>query len=211
MQSVSVTVEGRIAGVSPWDVTLWFATPNPVVTLAEAVSGFQDTFPAAILNFGNIWTQFNDNGTLVTGAVIRGYEAGQSAASVQATVGVGGSVVGNSAIGGAASQACCSTLYTAHPGKSGRGRLYWPATSSLGPGYQFPDVAVSNLAIATKNLYQALAGWAGGGEVTPMVGVVRSLTLGTANAITSVACNSQPDRQEHRERHLTFTRHQTSF
>lgn len=209
--TIAVTISGKISGLSPWDVTLWFATNDLEVSVSDAVTNFAAAFPAAIDIFGNTWANLNDGGTTIQSCQVRGYAAGGSGAIAQATTVPHSPIVGISAVGGAASQACCATLYTARPGKSGRGRLYWPATAALGAGYQFPDTYVSNLALATRNLYQAVGAWQSGTLPSEFVGVVRSLTLGTTNAITDVACNSQPDRQEHRERHLTFTRHQTAF
>lgn len=208
--TISVTVTGKISGVSPWDCTLWFATDDLGADLVASTAAFVAAFPEAIQNFGNIWVQLNDPGVTCTGATIRAYAAGSAAAAVQQSVNAAPVLTGTNPPGGPASQACCCTLYSQHPGKSGRGRLYWPATAALSGTYQFPQVTSENLATATKNLYASVRGGGLNGAQSPWVGVVRSLSLGTTNAIIGFGTNTQADRQEHRERHLSFTTHRVS-
>lgn len=209
--TIAVTINGKIGGLSPWDTTLWFAGDVLDVDLVACTAKIILEFPSQISVFGNTFSKFNDTGTSLLGATVRAYPAGSSAAAVQQSVRVSSPIIGNVAPGGAASQCCCATLYTSRPGKSGRGRLYWPATGSLPANYQFDEVNTQNLAIATKNLFQDLSNATADITGGPLVGAVRSLSLGTTNVITSIGVNTQPDRQEHRERHLSFARDQVQL
>lgn len=206
-----MTVGGKIAGVSPWDCTLWFGADDPLLDVQACVAGMAVAFPAAIDPFGNEFAQLNDTETTLQQATIRGYAPGSSAALAQITAVPGSPIVGASAPGGPASQCLVTTLNTAYPGRSGRGRLYWPATSLLQADHQFLLVQAQNLAQVTRNLYNALSAASGQLAGGPVVGVVRSLTMGVTHPLVAIACNTQPDRQEHRERNLTFQRVQLNF
>lgn len=209
--TVSVTIGGKIGGVAPWDCTLWFGGADPLLDVQACVAGMAVSFPAAIDPFGNEFAQLNDTSTTLQQATIRGYTPGSSAAVVQVTAVPGSPIVGATAPGGPASQAFVTTLNTKYPGRSGRGRLYWPATALLQGDHGYTLVQAQNLAQVTRNLYTALSDSSGQLAGGPVVGVVRSLTMGATHTIVAISTNTQPDRQEHRERHLTFQRVQLNF
>lgn len=209
--TVSVTIGGKVAGISPWDCTLWFAGSDATLDVAACVANMAIAFPAAIDPFGNVFSQLNDASTSLQGATIRGYAPGGSAALVQATAVPGSPITGAASPGGPASQCCCATLDTQYPGRSGRGRLYWPATTLLQGDHQFLLIQAQDLATVTRNLYTSLANSTATIPTGPVVGVVRSLTLGQTHPLVAISCNTEPDRQEHRERHLTYQRVNLNF
>jgi hypothetical protein len=205
--TVSLTFGGTVAGGVPWDCRLWFSPLDTGADITNVNRGVLENAAAAI---GPLWgaiAPFNSPDTALTSLTARGYRAGQTATRVQNFASLGDTHVGTGGGSGALSQAVVASLYTAIAGRSGRGRLYWPATAGLPAGHGFSDAQCQSLADALAAFMVAVSNDVAEPLEGNPVGVVRSEVLGTANQIVSVVVNTRPDRQEHRERHLVTTAH----
>lgn len=201
-----IEVGGDISG-SPWATGLVISpqgTDSPTVTELDdsltVIKGYFTTF------FSGEWRNLNQPSTRVTDIKAYWYEGANGAASVTAeqsmnVVGAGGG------LSGPASQAMVVTLLTERAGKSGRGRMYLPATAGLPGGadsYKFALSQCSNVANQAADLLGSIYTEAGQpwGVSWPSV---QSNTLGVLSAITRVRVDQRPDRIEHRERGLAFS------
>lgn len=209
--AIAVTVSGNINGASKWDCTLWFRA-DPIGSSPQGlVNGVAAAMPAALNAFGAAWKPFNDDLTQITDFTVRYYAAGASGASVIAQGNLGDFIDGNGPAGAAASQAVVTTLLTGLATRSGRGRLYWPATAALvGTTHGFDPNQCQALATATITLYGTIMNTAPQGGVDIIAGV-RSIKLQTITELTAVRVDTRPDRQEHRETKLGFTSHTATF
>lgn len=205
--TVSLTFGGTVAGGVPWDCMLWFGFQDAGVNLSQAKDGI---LASAFSHLGPLWgaiAPFNSADTALTSLTTRAYVAGNTSTRNVGFRSVGDTFIGTGGGSGALSQAVVASLYTNLAGRSGRGRLYWPATAALPGGHMFSDAQCQSLANALAAFMVAV----GDDTSQPLdgspVGVVRSLTLGTTNQIVSVVVNTRPDRQEHRERHLAAIAH----
>lgn len=205
--TLSITIGGTIATSSTWDTTLWFHVTAPVT---DAQTLCQDTVTGSIepirtfLRSG--WAPFNTADTGALSLVTRYYPANASAASARAQGDFGDFEIGSNANGAAASQCVVTSLLTAVATRSGRGRLYWPATGGFGGSvHRYDDTLCQNMANDLAALYESIV--LAAPSDAGLVGVVRSGKLHSVNNITTIRVDTRPDRQEHRESRLTFNQH----
>lgn len=154
---------------------------------------------------GAAWKPLNQVSTVATKLKGSWYLPGSSAASKISETSL--NIAGTGAdISAAASQAMVMSLLTDASGRSGRGRMYLPATAGLGVGansYKFTDAAALAMMDATKVFIASLYTEAGQpwGVNWPSV---QSLKTGSLHAITRVRVDCRPDRQENRERGIAY-------
>lgn len=205
---IRLAFEGTIGG-APWATAYWLSattlTPPSAADLATFASGQGSAFVAGP---GSTWRALNYSTTIFDSVRADWYAASSSASSVNANPG-GFASAGTATNTSAASQSICTSLYTATASRRGRGRMYWPATGNLGSAaqhYGFTSTQVGTWATAfaamlanvlSSNPFTAF------GTLTP---VVQSLTAGQVFPITTVLADTRPDRQEHREKTLLWTR-----
>lgn len=205
--TVSLTFGGVVAGGVPWDCTLWFMPLDQGADPQHAKDGI---LANAVAHIGPLWgalAPFNSADTALTSLTTRSYIAGATNTRSIGFQSLGDTLIGTGGGSGALSQAIVASLYTSLAGRSGRGRLFWPATASLPGGHAFSDAQCQTLANALAAFMVAVSDDVAQPLQGNPVGVVRSLTLGTVNQITTVVVNTRPDRVEHRERHLVTTAH----
>lgn len=205
--TVSLQFGGTIAGGVPWDCTMWFSPQDAGADLGEVTAGVLANANSAVNTLWGAIAPFNSPDTALTSLTARGYAAGATGTRLILFQSLGDTHIGTGGGSGALSQAVVSSLYTAIGGRSGRGRLYWPATCALPGGHAFSDAQCQTLANSLAAFMVAVSNDVAQPLEGNPVGVVRSPKLGTVNQITSVAVNTRPDRQEHRERHLVTTVH----
>lgn len=200
---LSTTFQGAIGSTDVWECVLWWQggeDSDNQLTLAQNMADDADG------RFRTLW----DNGIGALNAAdtgyiqctARSYNAGSSAAAAEAITG-GAVKAGTGSGSGAQSQACCVSLLTNHAGRSGRGRIYLPATAGLhgiDPNHAFSTSEVDNLADAFEAFVTGMQTVV---NITPAPFLsVRSLALGQALPVAHIRVDNRPDRQEHRERHL---------
>lgn len=198
---VKMVMSGTINAVQDWSCSLWLA-----VELS-----------------GGAWGVANQNGftanldTLVTalgsGAVgqftattelseIRTYyyPAGHLTATQVGAHTLTSPVTGSSSTGHPTSCSLVASLRTDIPGRSGRGRIYWPMTSeSISDTGLVAHGVADTLASAVSTLVTGLnAHTDTPNNVTSLKVVVASWTKGQTNDVTSVVVDTKPDHQSRR-------------
>jgi hypothetical protein len=203
-----ITLQG-VVGPTPWATSLWFQRTVNTVPTGTAIDDFLTAvkglylaggFPAA---FGEL------NATTTTlGALRVDFYQSSSAVSVS-----NGTVTGMGGVGTVGSQAPASTavvatLLTSLMNRSGRGRMYFPATAAIAGanGYLLTTASCSDLAGALADFIDDVNGSEFNDAVGVLTAVVRSLHNSAVNPITSVRVDNRPDRQEHREKNLVPSR-----
>jgi hypothetical protein len=205
---------GTVAGGGIWNTGLWTTTDTfPADPVAGVQSVATDAADAILQLWGTGLSDLNTSDTLLLAASCRLYAAGATASTAYAQVGVTGTPAGTGTQSGAASQACVITLQSPLAGRSGRGRMYMPATGSLGANTEqhrfkaatldllMPGLVTFFLAVEAMSLDDSHA----------LFPVVRSLKMSTVHQFNRFKVDARPDRQEHRERGLVFPSRNGSF
>jgi len=208
---MSVSLSGAIGGGANWVCTLWFGTNSADESNAALAAGALAATRTHLDGWDNAWAAFNTSDTTLTGITVRVYDGGSDAAAAVAEGAPATAIAGTNGAQAAASQCVVTSLRTDNSTRSGRGRLYWPATGGLdGDDHNFLPARCASFADATVALYEGIMADADpGSDFT--IGAVRSLKLGQMIPITRVVVDERPDRQEHRERHLSFGVHSAAF
>jgi hypothetical protein len=207
-----MTFSGTSAS-SVWATSFWSKTTSDVGStdpdgLADAA---WTTFSAGPLL---TWKPLNSAGTSITQLQVDFYHPGSNASYQQGVHTVSGGA-GNATTWAPASQAIVATLYSAGVGKTSRGRMYWPATAavSASPAFQYLAAVCQ---VFSDDLASFLAGVGGLYGAWGVTGAVASVSSGGSTLsggpgpalypVTRVGIDTQPDRQEHRERGIPFSR-----
>lgn len=118
----------------------------------------------------------------------------------------GAAVIGSGTIINDFTAAMCVSLSTGRPGRSYRGRFYWPfltATTTSGGRINVTSVTSAARASAFAQMLQAIAGeFSGFPEFRPMV---VSETLGVLTPVSAVRCGDVLDTQRRRRDKLNET------
>lgn len=205
---------GTVRGAGVWATGLWMTTGT---FPADPQTGVQTVATAAAAAFDDLWTgglgAMNTADTSFLSASCRLYAAGATASTAVATAPTPSSEVGSGTDSSAASQACVVTLQSPAAGRSGRGRMYMPATAALGTGgeaHAFPVAKVNNLVAACVAFFIATESFSLD-DSHALAPVVRSLKQGTVHPFKMFKIDCRPDRQEHRERGIVFPSRASSF
>jgi hypothetical protein len=204
---VRVSLGGTIGGAA-WSTAFYMSTSGAVPD-APSLQAFAN---AAISSFattpGPSWADRNHSATQVNHVRADWYDAGSRASSLNVT-GVHAGIVGTLSSVSAASQSMVVSLYSATQTRSGRGRMYLPATGSMSGGaqdYAFPSSSVAGILAGMKTWLIDVASVYNANVGVGATPVVQSLTTGSVHVITTLLIDTRPDRQEVREKHLSWTR-----
>lgn len=207
-----ITLSGGIAG-GKWASSVWFKRDSDTLpstdmnTVADALWALFNTDVFAA------WAPFSATSTNIAALDLAIYHPESNAAYALGTHAVSGGAA-TATTTSAASQAIVLTLLSAQVGKVGRGRMYLPATAglTLSPAYAFNPTLVTALVAAMADwLGDCPAAFDGNG----MGDVAASVSSGGSSLegglgpamypLVSVRADNRPDRQEHREKGLTFS------
>lgn len=117
--------------------------------------------------------------------------------------------VGSQTVESAPASSLVVTLNSVHPGRTGRGRMYWPMTGPYvvaATPAGLPAAQVSGIATDFSAYLTAINALGHVTSVGAMKAVIQSLKDGLLYDVTGVTVDGRPDRQEHRERRLTYVR-----
>lgn len=203
-----LTFSGSI-GPTPWATSLWFSRSS---NLVPAATNIHDALVAALgffnaVNMDGVFAGINSTTTLLTTLRYDYYLSGSNASVANGELDAG-SQVGGVTTQSPAATCCVATLLTATQTKSGRGRMYWPATGSLATadGYRFPSSTATGLSAALADLIEDINSEDAEGDAGVLTAVVSSSSTGAVHPITAVRVDNIPDRQERRERDLAVVR-----
>jgi len=193
-------ISGTLPSGEVWQVAYWTQlTSAPAFTDASTAAAAASSDFVAMMN---AWKPLCGNTTAATAYDQYGFTGGSSASSHgHATI----SYTGSGTSFHPNQIAVVTTLRTAHAGRSGRGRMYWPATAApvpLGQGF-FQSSDINPLVDAIALHFTARNT---GGNATSVV----SQTLAQSFPITSVDADTVPDTQRRRANKLRSVRHSHS-
>lgn len=205
--------EGSNSGGGKWSCGLWTLLSQVTEADLDMQTAATDASAAFTTLFNLNLKSLNAPQTTYDQCVASYYQAGGTAVFAKATAPRSQNAAGSSTSSAAASQALVVTTLTGHPGKTGRGRMYLPMTGNLGSGADAFRVPAATLAGVVEDLVDFFISI----ERTSIDGnhvtfpAVRSVKDGVARQFQDFAVDQRPDRQEHRERGLSFTRVQQHF
>jgi len=191
-------------------VITWALPGNEVAQTAfwwqiGAAPAFSDATAASVVaqssftSLMNAWKPLGSTSTVAIGFDQYGYTGGGGASSHgHATL----LITGTGTSTHPDTVACVTTLRTAHPGRSGRGRMYWPANGQT-------MTTATGIAVNTNidALVDALALFFTAQNTGTIVSSVVSQTLSSSFPITSVDADYVLDTQRRRSNKLKTTRH----
>lgn len=205
---------GTIKGAGIWNTGLWMTADT---FPADPQTGVTTVATGAAAAFSQLWTDelgaFNTADTTFAAASCRLYAAGAKASSAYAIQPAAAVLTGTGTDSAPASQACVVTLQSPLAGRSGRGRMYMPATAATGAGadeHAFPLSKVNGLIPALVTFFIATEALTLDNSHA-LAPVVRSLKMGTVHPFKQFRVDTRPDRQEHRERGLVFASRASGF
>lgn len=123
-----------------------------------------------------------------------GYTAGGPTAGIQGTAAISGGAGTMSTSYLPLQSAWVATLRTPYPGRSRRGRMYFPITNHALTNWQFTQAETTALTTAVRNFLNAVNGTASSGFVS----VVSQVGAGSSSGVTLVTGDSRLDIQRRR-------------
>jgi hypothetical protein len=207
---IKSTIFGQIQG-QPWNTAVWWSTtatgiPDTADLVAQGV--------AMGSNFATVrtqWSQINCSTTSIDSCRLDVYAPSSGAVVASGSTTSGFDSSGAAPQASAASQCLVTSPKSAHPGRSGRGRMYWPATAALpiSPNlYSYSLTRIQDFCNAVAGWLTAVNSFGGTTTVGDMQACVQSLTVGELYLITSMKIDGRPDRMEHREKRIVFPRYE---
>lgn len=200
---------GGAIGASRWTSAMWAGVaaggPPSQSNLDTCASAMLTTFNS------NTWADLralNQATTTLTDCRVDFYLAGSQASAGNGVANQTASP-GTSTGKGAASQAIVASLYSATASRRGRGRMYLPATGGLDGTtnpYGFSTSIATTLALDISVLCANLTTISGTDFGAGVGASVQSITDGMLHPIVTVLVDTRPDRQEHREKSIVFSR-----
>jgi hypothetical protein len=181
-------------------------SPGSVPTQADIDAYAQAQNAIWLAGCSDNWKTFADVDTIYVGIKSSWIQASHTGATIVGHSSVA-SKAGTNGGYGPASQCVVCSLRTGLTGRSGRGRVYLPASGALPGGaskYGYSSSAVTGLATQFAQHLHDVDAITSPAYFTGYVPVVASLHLAAANAVASVKVDTRPDSQEHRERHQTY-------
>lgn len=208
VKRIKYTLIGQVH-TAPWESS-FYGSYDGAIPVDDAA--LLDYATAAKSTLNSDWSDefqaINDPNTNWTALRVDLYLASSLAIAQSATF-TDTTLAGVGAPGGAVSSAICTSLYSATPTRSGRGRMYVPATAALAGSSTtngFTTARLTSWLAALSGAFTAintLDGPDGAGAVR--VGV-QSLMDSQIRPVVRVLADTRPDRIEHREKQLTWIR-----
>jgi len=199
---IRCTLYGQI-GPGAWrssvylhQITPSMPTQSDLDAAANSISGLWNAHGATPLQ------PFNDGAESWDGVELDYIPASSMATAIN-SVHAASAVPGSAGHVSSAAQCVVASLYTAVHSKSGRGRMYLPATGDMPGGidaYGFHPADTSALCTAVAAWLTAVNTFAYASTVGILTAVVQSLTTASVNPITKVFVDTRPDRHIHREK-----------
>jgi len=201
VDTVKIVTRGTMQSAQSWSTSVFCAigltggswSVGDMQAFASDVDAFLRTLSTAIHGFWSTTTQYE-------GVDVYFYPTGTTHSTQLGTkttsapiVGVGGDVIPNQC-------SLVTTYLTDVPGRSGRGRGYWPATGcTLDTAGQVGNTECSAMAGDVKNYLSSLKGYTSvPNHVSSLLPVVASFTKNQVNDLTHVRCDSVIDTQRRR-------------
>lgn len=202
------SIYGQPASTSIWCSATGAGLPTSadMIALADAIGGDWISVVAGD------WAPLNDASTFFEQVTCFYYAASSMAAS-QSGQGSNLHRAGSGVRTSAASQSIVMSLYTALISKSGRGRMYFPATASVAGGIAgvgFPAAGTHSMVTDFATHLGNYPGFAATGGLVSLEPVVQSIRLGQVHPVTLVLGDTRQDRQEIREKHQVYQRYQAT-
>lgn len=206
---VKVVLQGTLATVQSWSTSFWLDLGDPAPQPSQAAL---DAYAAAITGamatpVGTIATALFGSTTKTTQVELYWYNPNTIHAAMvatpQALVKTGGG-----GADGPLFTALVASMRSLTPGRSGRGRCYWPLTIAgpTGAGGQVGAATCSTLATQWAGVLTAVNALpAGGAAPLGQAAVVASFTKGIGYPINHVTVDSIPDTQHRRSDKLVAT------
>jgi hypothetical protein len=209
---VRLVISGHLRGSQDWSTSLWIdhGLGDPVPTQAQLTAyntACETPVQSWITANINLW----DSTTYADTLTSYFYPAGSTIATVQspgATINVHGT-----ATTGAPSQlAVVHSLRTLTAGRRGRGRVYFPmtSTSAIQSDGQLSDTLCSGMAGALVSLIRSLNAINLGSTTDGGAVSVASRAGGAYHAVSSVVVNSKIDTQRRREDKVAISHSETA-
>lgn len=208
VRRVRISFIGTIHAAS-WQTSIMGNTTGPGIPLQTDLDNWAITLNGLGAAWKTRWQSLNNSQCVWTGCRVDCFEPGQLAISATTTQLFGAFVTGSGTVESAPSSCLVQTLHTVHPGRTGRGRMYWPMTTSYTVASSPAGLPSSLVTGAATDFAAFLTAINGMGGITSMGGVkvcIQSLKDGLMQEVTAVSTDGRPDRQEHRERRLTFAK-----
>jgi len=203
---LKVSFGGNI-NTGTWETSIWESCSTPTVpTAAEILAAITAQYTEWNTQCASFFETLMYRGDALQ--TVRGdwYAPDSNAISATATY-LPTALEGTINFCSPASTSMVVSLYTALHSRSGRGRMYWPATAYMqgaADEHGFAGDQITGFA----NGMAAFCAFVNNPVPSPpfgqMTAVVQSQKLGLVTPVTTIKIDGRPDRQEHRERGLLF-------
>lgn len=201
---IRMVIEGTINSSQTWSTSLT-VTGEPTSVALTPNQGYLDTWiQNRVVNVRDFFTvgtsgsrvsDLFNAATLVTGLKAYLIPAGSDTASLLSEANFGAAIPGTGVSNHPAQTACVASLRSTVPGRSGRGRMYLPATgAAIGATMQFSNTICTGVAGRVAQLAADL------GTSSYQDAPLKSIVASTAGArqITRVEVDNDPDTQRRR-------------
>lgn len=203
-----VSFLGVIHG-APWQTGCWFKTDNPGPPFQVDLDNWLVSLESLGAAWKSRWQTINSSQCVWNALKLDFYQASSLAVAVTSTRILTAPVTGSVTTESSPASSLVATLNTAHAGRSGRGRMYWPATGAYTPAGSpagWPGATVIGAATDLSAYLTAINAINSPTTTGDLTACVQSTKDGQLYPITGVTFDGRPDAIEHRERRLTYFR-----
>lgn len=199
--SIKLVPSGFIAGVQSWSVGFWVVIDQVVAPIGQGeldiVAG---DWNALVATWWGVCKASSAVDTDWRKTSLYYYPAGGDNATVVSVSTASGNVPGTGGAPAPTEAAIVQSLRSTNPGRSGRGRVYLPATGQVfQSNHQLTLAQCVTYCTATKNLLTALNAYVSvPADITNATPIVRSDTDSTGYGIVRVVVDSSIDTQRRR-------------
>lgn len=194
---------------SPWQTGCWFKTDNPGLPFQVDADNWLVALDSLGAAWKSRWQTLNSSQCVWNALKLDYYQAGSLAVAVSSTRVMSAAVAGAQTVEASPASSLVATLQTAHPGRTGRGRMYWPATGAYTTASSpagWPGATVIGAATDLSAYLTAINGINSPTTTGDLTACVQSIHDGQLYPITGLTFDGRPDQIEHRERRLTYFR-----
>ena len=199
---------GLIHG-SPWQTGCWFTTSASGIPFQVDLDNWLGAVDPTGAAWKSRWQSLNSSQCVWNALKLDYYQAGSLAVAVTSTRVLTAAVVGSQTVESSPAGSLVATLQTAHPGRSGRGRMFWPATGAYTVASSpagWPGSIVTGCATDLSAYITSINANNSPTTTGDLTACVQSIHNGQLYTVTGLTFDGRPDQQEHRERRLTYFR-----